>query len=276
VFSKKDRQTEAELNPQLQIPEIPIYGQTSIEVLPGKYRVTLEDQPFILFRFPFTLDHAGAGFIHANVLARFTETQEYKHYRANGSKFWSARPGVDLLMAVDKRLIRLVKEDGGTYPKLRIGNAQITTSVGGGGGSPWTDFISTKVTVCTNVKFATLQEIARLAMTPDQALKAGITVEQPPSNGSQFLANSLARMDSSKRLVAGNKIWLHDQYSFQHSQELEFVKWVNGQRMICTKDGMNAWVSLRRVNWVKTSAANNIPVRSPADLAYNGLEKVKA
>jgi hypothetical protein len=46
--------------------------------------------------------------------------------------------------------------------------------------------------------------------------------------------------------------------------------------MICTKDGMNAWVSLRRVNWVKTSAANNIPVRSPADLAYNGLEKVKA
>ena len=80
----------------------------------------------------------------------------------------------------------------------------------------------------------------------------------------------------TKRLVAGNKIWLHDQYSFQHSQELEFVKWVNGQRMICTKDGMNAWVSLCRVNWVKTSAANNIPVRSPADLAYNGLEKVKA
>ena len=199
AFPKKNsRQTEADLNPQLQIPDIPIYGQTSIEVLPGKYCVTLEDKPFILFRFPFTLDHAGVRFMHPNLLARFTDTQEYKHYRENGSKFWSARPGVDILMAVDKRLIRLVKAEGFSYPKLRIGNAEITTSVGGGGGGTWTDFISTRVTVCTNIKFTTLREIARLAMTPEQALKAGVTVEQPPSSESLFLANSLARMDSAK------------------------------------------------------------------------------
>jgi hypothetical protein len=255
---------------------MPICGRTSIEVLPGNYHVTLEDKPFLLLRFPFTLDHAGVRFMHPNLLARFTDTQEYKHYRKNGSKFWSARPGVDLLIAVEKRLIRLVKEDGGTYPKLRIGNAEITTSVGGGGGSIWTDFISTNVTVCTNVKLAALQEIARLAMTPEQALKAGVTVEPPASNGSQFLANSLARMDSAKRLVAGSKIVLHDQYSVQNSQELDFVKWVNGQRMICiTKNGTQAWVSLCRVDWVKTSAANNIPVRTPAALAYNGMENPK-
>jgi len=78
---------------------------------PGKYHVALEDKPFLLLRFPFTLDHAGVRFMHPNLLARFTDIQEYKHYRKDGSKFWSARPGVDLLIAVEKRLISC-QEDG--------------------------------------------------------------------------------------------------------------------------------------------------------------------
>ena len=259
----------------MQIAEIPIHGQTGIEVIPGKYCVTLEDKPFLLLRFPFTLDCAGSRLTHPNLIAKSTSKQEYKHYRTGGSKFWSARPGVDVYLAVDKRHIRLVAVEGGSYPKLRIGNTEITISVGGGG-SPWTDYIRSTATVLTNVKVAVLQEVARMAMTPQQAAEAGVVVPPQCCEDPRFLANALARMDAAKRLAPGHKVILQANFSFRDARELAFVNWVNGQRMICSKDGTNVSVSLCRIDWVKTAETNNISVRRPSDLAYNGMERMAA
>ena len=259
----------------VQVAAIPIHGRSSIEVIPGNYFVTLEDKPFLLLRFPFTLDCAGSRFTHPKLLAKGASKQEYKHYRSGGSKFWSARPGVDLYLAVDKRHIRLVAEEAGSYPRLRIGNTEITTSVGGGG-SPWTDNIRSTVTVLTNVKLAVLQEVARMAMTAEQAAKAGVVAQTPSCNDTPFLANALARMDAAKRLAPGHKVILRDGFSFRDSQELAFVHWVNGQRMICSKDGMHVSVSLCRIDWVKTAALNSISVREPSDLAHSWMERMAA
>jgi hypothetical protein len=258
-----------------QIPEAAVARRETIEVVPGEYCVKLDEKPYMLFRFTFTLDRAGSGLKHPNVLGRLPCTLEFKHYRNGGSKFWSSRPGVDIYVAVDKMHVRLVLEKTWSYPKLRIGNAEFTTSVGGGG-SPWAELLSSPVSTFTNIKLATLLEICRLAMTPQQAKAAGVALPAVETDNTAFLANALARMGSSKRLAPGNKVILLPDFSFRNSQEVDFVSWRNGQKMVCSREGFSIWISLCRIDWVKTAQANNISVRTPTDLVYNGIESLAA
>ena len=113
-------------------------------------------------------------------------------------------------------------------------------------------------------------------MTPQQAKTAGVVLPAVETNNTAFLANALARMGSSKRLAPGNKIILLPDVSFRNSQEVNFVSWRNGQKMVCSRDGFSVWISLCRIDWVKTAQANNISVRTPTDLVYNGIESLAA
>jgi hypothetical protein len=113
-------------------------------------------------------------------------------------------------------------------------------------------------------------------MTPQQAKAAGVALPAVETDNTAFLANALARMGSSKRLAPGNKVILLPDFSFRNSQKVDFVSWRNGQKMICSREGFSIWISLCRIDWVKTAQANNISVRTPTDLVYNGIESLAA
>ena len=225
----------------------------------------MDEPSYIVFRFPYTLDHAGATFTSPKLLGTRACLQEYKHYRQGGSKFWSARPGVDLYFAVDKAKIRILVDEGHSFPVLRVGNSEFKTTVSGGGGTMWTDYLGTNVTVCSNVKLAILKEIATHAIDPQAAKIMGVSLPAHVAADVR-IDDALARLASTKRLVSGNPIMLKDGFSVYGQRKLEFDHWASPQMLSCKITGSTVRASLCRIDWTETAKLNSFSAKTTANL----------
>ena len=243
----------------------------------GEYCVKLDEKPYMLFRFTFTLDRAGQ-WIEASQCTRPITL----HFG---------------IQALPKRRIQILVPPGRawtfTLPWTKCTSAWCSKKPGltlncglGMRNSPpqleGEEFHGQQLAqILRSPRSPTSSwrhcwRIRPLAMTPQQAKAAGVALPAVETDNTAFLANALARMGSSKRLAPGNKVILLSDFSFRNSQEVDFVSWRNGQKMICSQEGFSIWISLCRIDWVKTAQANNISVRTPTDLVYNGIESLAA
>ena len=225
----------------------------------------MDASTYIVFRFPYTLDHAGSRFSSPNLLGTRACLQEYKHYRQGGSKFWSARPGVDLYVAVDKSKIRTLVDEGLSFPVLRVGNSEFKTTVSGGGGTIWTDYLGTHVTACSNLRLAILKEVATHAIDPQAAKLLGIALPAHVAVDVR-IDDALARLASTKRLVSGNPIMLKDGFSVYGQRKLEFDHWASPQMLSCKITGSSVRASLCRIDWIETAKLNSFSVKTTSNL----------
>lgn len=158
-----------------------IHESATFDTPDGQYEVRVAEAPAQVLRIGVTAGTPKSQFDHPNLLARFYELHEYKHYRQNGTKFWTSKPGCDLLFAVPRdRIAVMTDKPGYSYPKVRVGGQVVTLNVSGGtGGGTWTDYIDASASTGTNLKLATIRAIADVAITVGEAKALGLSFGIP-------------------------------------------------------------------------------------------------
>ena len=140
---------------------------------PGsEYTLKIEPGRFLAVCFGQDARRPAAKFKHEMLAARRSRLHEFKHYRGDGSKFWTAKPGVDLWFIVPRTAIRLLPEEGHSYVPAEINGVKVTFNVSGGtapGG--WTDWIGSRVSVSVGHPVADLRKVAEVAVRDEAAEK---------------------------------------------------------------------------------------------------------
>jgi hypothetical protein len=112
----------------------------------------------------FTAGKSGANFTHPNIAATSKEVHEFKHYRNNGSKFWTSRAGINHYLVIPRNQIKLLPEKGYSYIKAEINGVKVSFNVSGGGGNGWTDFLSTSAHTSINHKLSDFKKVCEVAV----------------------------------------------------------------------------------------------------------------
>ncbi len=111
-----------------------------------------------------------AQFRHPNLAASQARVHEFKHYRPDGGKFWTSKPGVDIWFILPKSVVTILPEKGLSYVAARIGEVPVTFNVSGGGtGGVWTDYLRTTMHVSVGHPVSDLHRVAELAL-PEASL----------------------------------------------------------------------------------------------------------
>jgi hypothetical protein len=258
----------------MTLGEFIIGKQTEILIIPDKYKITVDQTAnYILFELPYALDHHCWDLQPPNLLGRRTSLLEFKHYRQNGSKFWSCKPGISLYFAVAKDNIKILQKEGYSYPELKIGKTSFRVNVSGGGGPLWTDHLGANVSCCTNLPKTTLKEISHHALTVQTAEAAGVNLPAPTNHGADEINNALARQTLLPKLTKGQTIVLQTGFSVQGSTEVLFEFRQSSQKLRCSYNGQQVAVSLARVDWSSTAAKNHSIVRTTANLTQTHIHE---
>ena len=153
-------------------------GEWVVDTADGGYRVLVAPGDHLVLVAGATYGKPAADFRHPNVVARKCEVHEFKHYRKAGSKFWTARPGVNFCLVIPKDRIEMVPEKGYSYVPVKINGQRLVLNVSGGGGCGypgWTDWVRRVVHTSVGFPKKTLKLLADVALSPDECKAKGIT-----------------------------------------------------------------------------------------------------
>ena len=89
-----------------------INGEWVVDTADGGYKVVIDPGDHLILVAGATYGKPAAKFQHPNIVARKCEVHEFKHYRRAGSKFWTARPGVNFYLVIPKDRIEMIPETG--------------------------------------------------------------------------------------------------------------------------------------------------------------------
>lgn len=126
-----------------------------------------EADEYLVLVLPFDGNKPGARFTHPNIVRTRNKKLEYKHYRADGSKYWTSKLGVEQVLVVPRALVQLninPTDPGYSYVPVIINNAEVTLNVSGGTANGWTDWVNTVCSACSNHPLKTLKAIAAVAV----------------------------------------------------------------------------------------------------------------
>jgi len=129
-----------------------------------KYNIEIEAGDYLVVCMGFTAGKGGAKFTHPNIAATNKEIHEFKHYRNNGSKFWSSRAGVNHYLVIPRNQITLLPEKGYSYIRAEINGVKVSFNVSGGGGGGWTDYLSITTSTSVNHKLLDFKKICEVAV----------------------------------------------------------------------------------------------------------------
>ncbi len=249
----------------IPIDTISITGQ-KLEVLPD-YGIEFDPDDYIILCLGSTIDHAGFHFQHRKLLAAVPKMFHYKHYRADGSKFWTSKVGMDHYLAVPKEKIQIVREQGGSYPRVVIGKALVRLNVSGGGGPGWTDWVRRISGTCTNHGIRVMREIAHHAWTIKECKQRGITlqIEEPEVSEKLQIAGAIAKQALKGEIHPGMVVVFENGYTFHDKSEVTFC--ANGSRkLVCEDNGAKVLVGCNQVNWLETSKRNGMEIKQPTNV----------
>lgn len=129
-----------------------------------RYDIAIEDGEFLVVNMGFSANKAGARFTHPNIAATSKSVHEFKHYRNNGSKFWTSRAGINHYFVIPRNKITLLPEKGYSYIKAEINGVKVSFNVSSGGTNGWTDFLRTFTSTSVNHKLSDLKKVAEVAV----------------------------------------------------------------------------------------------------------------
>lgn len=141
------------------------------------YRISYQEGTNLLLVMGFHSNKPAAKFSHPNIMATEKRIHEFKHYRKGGSKFWTAKSGVDHYLIIPRNKIIMLPEKGYSYVKTEINGVKISLNVSGGTcGKGWGDFFSSIVHTSVNHKLSDLKKVAEVAIR-DSQIENGVEIK---------------------------------------------------------------------------------------------------
>ncbi len=272
-----------------------INGEFIVDTDDGGYRVLIESGDHLILVAGATYGKPAAKFQHPNVVARKCEVHEFKHYRKAGSKFWTARPGVNFYLVVPKDQIEMIPEKGYSYVPVKINGQKLVLNVSGGGSfdhGGWTDWVHRVVHTSVGFSKRTLKALADVAFSPDECKAMGLSfplVGLDDAEKQRFIRLA-AEKDAKPTIKAGSKIVVDTNactWDSEVSPVVTVVARATGhtyrrgktqadgtffltptdtlqQKVLATDDRGHQWrIKFSQVDWRKTAEANRIPLANP-------------
>ena len=130
------------------------------------YVIRFEPSEYQLINVGFNSRKAGARLSHPNILETRKVIHEFKHYLKNGGKRWTAKSGVNHIIAVHKNNIYIEMEKGYSYVHAIINGVKVTLNVSGGtGGNGWTDYVGSFISISVDHKVSDFKKLLAIAET---------------------------------------------------------------------------------------------------------------
>ena len=277
-----------------------ITGEWVVDPADGGYRVLIDPGDHLVLVAGATYGTPAAKFRHPNIVARKCEVHEFKHYRKAGSKFWTARPGVNFYLVIPKDRIEMIPEKGYSYVPVKINGQKLVLNVSGGGGCGypgWTDWVHRVVHTSVGFSKKTLKLLADVAHSPDECRAKGITfplVGPDESDKTRFIRLA-AEKDTKPTVKAGSKIVV-DTHACSWDLEVSPVVTVAArcegrtyrrgkprrmaptlmkptltQKVVATDETGHQWrIKFSQVDWLKTAEANGNLLANPDAVNHIG------
>ena len=130
-----------------------------------RYEISIQEGDYLVVEVGNKANTRSAKFNHPNIAATEKRIYEFKHYRSNGSKFWTRCAGISFYFIIPKTAIKILPEKGYSYIKAEINGVKVSFNVSGGGGSGvWTDYLSNFTQIAVGHKLADLKKLAEVAV----------------------------------------------------------------------------------------------------------------
>lgn len=129
-----------------------------------KYCLSIEPGEYLVITAGFDSNKPGAKFTHPNIAASRKTLHEYKHYRNNGSKFWTSHAGIDHVLIIPRSSITLLPIKGYSFIKAEINGVKVSFNVSGGGGDGWTDYLGNCTHISCNHKLGDFKKLCEVAV----------------------------------------------------------------------------------------------------------------
>lgn len=236
------------------------------------YYLEIEEGSHLILVIGATAEHALFNFQHKNMVDRAAHVLEFKHYRDNGSKFWTAKAGVDLYFVVPKEAIEIVPEKRYSYPKVKINGEEVVLNTSGGTFPEkcWTDIIRRQTVTLVNMKVSTVKKIAEVAINREEAEALGYLPKIRYMEAEQrnywveLAAAPIVRDWLKKHAKRGeSNIMVKDNCSVT-GPFLFLSQPRRKQYYLClSPNRMQYKVRYKHINWTDTAIANNIPLPEP-------------
>ena len=233
------------------------------------YHIRVDPEPNIILAVSVYADARTSTFDHPNIVRRAPKVLEFKHYRAKGSKFWTAHPGITFYFVVPKENIELIEEKGYSYVKTLIGGRKVTLNVSGGAGNGWTDYIGVIAGTHVGYPLRTLKAIAENSLNPEILATSGFEfhiletpydVEDKKRERERFhrlLSEKIAR----KTIHEGSVIIVKgDKYTVERFKK-------GKKTLICRSEGGSLWrICNNVIDWVATAKSLGCEIAVPEDV----------
>lgn len=149
-----------------------------------RYQIEIQNGDYLLIEIPVSVRKAGSRFTHPNIIQSVKRLYEFKHYRHNGSKFWTRQAGISHYVIIPKNLIYLLPEKGYSYVKAEINGVKVTFNVSGGTSNGWTDWLSNHTSIFVNHKLSDIKKLVEVAIRNPE-LEKGIDFSKMVLEGGQ-------------------------------------------------------------------------------------------
>ena len=229
------------------------------------YRVELSEGDYLFVTASMAYGSSAAKFDSAKILHTQKRILNFKHYSRN-RKWWTERPGIDIVFAIPKSKIYMLPEKGYSYVPIEIGGVKFHLNVSGGTSKQgWTDYVSQGCSIGVFAAKKNLKVLSNNAEIPSGISSMFDSWRAMDENEMKKYNKLCAFYDAKDKLKIGDKIVLDCYCSFQDSQGPFSIsrKPPRKHSFICVANDSYAssfLVKYKNIDWLETAKVNDIPV----------------
>jgi len=129
-----------------------------------RYQIDIQPGDNLLIEIGASVRKAASRFTHPNIIQSIKRVYDFKHYRNNGSKFWTIQAGISHYVIIPKSQVYILPEKGYSYVKAEINGVKVTFNVSGGTANGWTDWLGIGCQISINHKLSDIKKICEVAI----------------------------------------------------------------------------------------------------------------
>jgi hypothetical protein len=212
-------------------------------------------------------------FDHPNLVAKKRERFDFKHYRKNGSKFWTTTAEINFYFVLPKAQIELLPEKGHSDVPVLIGGRTCRLNISGEsrqGDS--TDFVRSVVDLGFGWTIGALRSLAATALRVKECRSLGIRLEiEPLADGQRTAFVELAAVVAMRaKLRPGSQVLLKDGWDYLGSQGPFAVtsQTIRKQHVLCAAGLARVRIPYMAIDWIRTAEVNGAAVPGPVFVNY--------
>jgi len=245
-----------------------------------EYHINIEEGTHQLIVMGFESHKAGAKFTHPNIIGSAKKIHEFKHYRKHGSKFWTAKAGVDHYLAIPRNKIYILPEKGYSYIPAEINGVKIRFNVSGGTFNGWTDRLGIKAHISVNHKLSDLKKLCEVAeretpfeecVIPEMDVHEEFRWNQLSANANPKIKEAIAKLIEEDKapviklmdgfyLDSGYGITVRRRWKKNWTDNTHYTLEEKGalKSIVGMFDNMRYKIKSNQIDWHRTALANKI------------------